>query len=494
MIRQDQCQMKSHIIFEAMLHHPSGAMCKKQLTSTNLRNMDESAVKLGQGVVSLVLDYIDVHKNLYFLVGNNFNYALRNQKGCNYGNPGTPIQRDDKNFDMNRMSPSYEGLKLGHITRSQRKQVQLQEDKDMLVCIMKALKSKDGEFEGESKHPKLFTMYSIENELLRNQLGAKFGYVLEEKHPTVDGRGARHRLPAVDDRSYLTVAGRPRKGHLVIVLLGGNSLRKLSSDLSGLCEIHKNSVVKHGYLGEFVKEMMLHREADKHHSVAKNDYLRECTSELIPYREVDKHGKKPKRINVARTTSGWSLKLDPIAKEVVKKSSMSFVANWECDPYVCQVVVYVSRMAFLVLLSKDTIIIISCNDGTSGNPFHRNDKIHISSRTWITKLASKLRLRGCSQELVFPAEKQLQLRSPETKNDYHGPHYYWLASKIGSHGKGSCATKLPMSFEKIMLMFAEIVVLVEMIAILVLLSKEAISCFFLKTNQSSNKMNSKLTH
>ncbi|KAI5668822.1 hypothetical protein M9H77_18675 [Catharanthus roseus] len=58
----------------------------------------------------------------------------------------------------------------------------------MLVYILDALRSKDGEFEAQGKHPKLFTRYSIDKEQSRDQLGLKFGYVLEEIHPTINGR------------------------------------------------------------------------------------------------------------------------------------------------------------------------------------------------------------------------------------------------------------------------------------------------------------------
>ncbi|KAI5650139.1 hypothetical protein M9H77_36144 [Catharanthus roseus] len=40
-------------------------------------------------------------------------------------------------------------MTLGPVTRSQRKKAQIQEDNEMLVCMMEALNNKDGEFEYE---------------------------------------------------------------------------------------------------------------------------------------------------------------------------------------------------------------------------------------------------------------------------------------------------------------------------------------------------------
>ncbi|KAI5680945.1 hypothetical protein M9H77_02172 [Catharanthus roseus] len=53
------------------------------------------------------------------------------------------------------LAPMLRG-KLGPMTRSQRKKVQLQEVNEMLVCIMEALKSKDGEFEAQGSIPSCF--------------------------------------------------------------------------------------------------------------------------------------------------------------------------------------------------------------------------------------------------------------------------------------------------------------------------------------------------
>ncbi|KAI5653886.1 hypothetical protein M9H77_31073 [Catharanthus roseus] len=65
-------------------------------------------------------------------------------------------------------------VKLGPMTRGQRKKFKHQEDNGMLASyMMEALKSKGDEFEDEEKHPKLFTMCTIIKEQSRNQLGVK---------------------------------------------------------------------------------------------------------------------------------------------------------------------------------------------------------------------------------------------------------------------------------------------------------------------------------
>ncbi|KAI5675893.1 hypothetical protein M9H77_06843 [Catharanthus roseus] len=92
--------------------------------------------------------------------------------------------------DMNWMSPSFKEMKLGLMTRSQMKKVQLQEDNDILICIMEALKNKDGEFEGHRKHSKA----------MKEPTWRKFWLSMEENHPTANGR-----FTPTADHTYLFV-------------------------------------------------------------------------------------------------------------------------------------------------------------------------------------------------------------------------------------------------------------------------------------------------
>ncbi|KAI5653845.1 hypothetical protein M9H77_31032 [Catharanthus roseus] len=62
---------------------------------------------------------------------------------------------------MNRTSQSLLDLKLGPITRAQRKKLKFQRDDSMIAYIEDTLKSKVGEFEDQGNHPKLFTTCSI---------------------------------------------------------------------------------------------------------------------------------------------------------------------------------------------------------------------------------------------------------------------------------------------------------------------------------------------
>ncbi|KAI5663909.1 hypothetical protein M9H77_23232 [Catharanthus roseus] len=84
---------------------------------------------------------------------------------------------------MNRTSQSPLDLKLGLITRAQRKKLKLQEDNGMISYMEETLKSKIEEFGGQGKPPKFFIMCSIVKEQSREQLGVQIGVV-----PTVDGR------------------------------------------------------------------------------------------------------------------------------------------------------------------------------------------------------------------------------------------------------------------------------------------------------------------
>ncbi|KAI5667353.1 hypothetical protein M9H77_17206 [Catharanthus roseus] len=71
---------------------------------------------------------------------------------------------------MNRMSQSPSDLKLGSITRAQRKKLKLQEDNDMNAYMEDALKRKIKQFDGQEIPPKLFTMCSIVKEILFSML------------------------------------------------------------------------------------------------------------------------------------------------------------------------------------------------------------------------------------------------------------------------------------------------------------------------------------
>ncbi|KAI5681841.1 hypothetical protein M9H77_03069 [Catharanthus roseus] len=129
------------------------------LLNYNLWNRPNHGMKVkGEGIgKELSINYEDTSISLssnLFLLCHEFSFK---ELKSNY-------RIEESIVAMNRMSPSFKELKLGQMTRSKRKKVQLQEDNDVIACIIEALKNKEGEFEGHGKHSKLFTKYSIDKE------------------------------------------------------------------------------------------------------------------------------------------------------------------------------------------------------------------------------------------------------------------------------------------------------------------------------------------
>ncbi|KAI5657268.1 hypothetical protein M9H77_26061 [Catharanthus roseus] len=104
---------------------------------------------------------------------------------------------------MNRMSPSSMEDKQGPTTRAQRKRLKLQEDNQenngMIVHIMEALKSKDGEFEAQEKHPKSFTMSSKSSrEVLQEEVILGRIWIQFKKHKRVHMKLVSEKPPIED--------------------------------------------------------------------------------------------------------------------------------------------------------------------------------------------------------------------------------------------------------------------------------------------------------
>lgn len=74
---------------------------------------------------------------------------------------------------MNRMSPSPMVAKLAPMTRAERKKLKLQENNDMLVYMMEALRRKFDELEDRGKNLKLFTMCVKDQS--KKQIGEEIG-------------------------------------------------------------------------------------------------------------------------------------------------------------------------------------------------------------------------------------------------------------------------------------------------------------------------------
>ncbi|KAI5653811.1 hypothetical protein M9H77_30998 [Catharanthus roseus] len=77
--------------------------------------------------------------------------------------------------DENRMSQSPMEIKLGPITRAQRRKLKTLEDIGIVAYMEEALKSKLEWFEGQERSSKLFFMCSISKEQSREQIGGEHG-------------------------------------------------------------------------------------------------------------------------------------------------------------------------------------------------------------------------------------------------------------------------------------------------------------------------------
>lgn len=80
---------------------------------------------------------------------------------------------------MNWTIPSLIEVKLGQITRAQRKKLKLQEENGMITYMEEGLKSKNEAFEVQEKTSKMFTNCSIIKDQSMEQLEMIFGYVWE---------------------------------------------------------------------------------------------------------------------------------------------------------------------------------------------------------------------------------------------------------------------------------------------------------------------------
>ncbi|KAI5663546.1 hypothetical protein M9H77_22869 [Catharanthus roseus] len=71
-------------------------------------------------------------------------------------------------------------VKLGPITRAQRKKLKIHEDNGMVAYVEEALKRKLEEFEGQERASKLFSMCSISKDRSKNKLEEKMTKSLKE--------------------------------------------------------------------------------------------------------------------------------------------------------------------------------------------------------------------------------------------------------------------------------------------------------------------------